>query len=169
MLKKKKSGFTLIEMIIVISLTLIVIGITSSIFMTGNKVFSDSDVNTTLQMEGQRVQEKISDVGMQAERITSVTGDSTSGEITKICINSYNEYGKHEFIIEKNNDKLLIDGNEISSNMRSLKINRDIIANKSNLEEFNSVEFNIVLSNNKGFSKAITYTVNFTVTFRNKS
>ena len=175
MLKEKKSAFTLIEMIIVISLIVIVIGITSSIFITGNKIFSDSDVNTTLQMEGQRVQEKISDIGMQAIDIESVKGDSLTGEISNIVINSYDKDGNwHQFKIEfeKEDKKISIDGNEISRNVESIKINKDIInngADESRLEKFNSIQFDIILSKNQGFSQGATYPVNFTVTFRNKS
>ena len=83
-MKKKKPGFTLIEMIIALALTVIILGIASSMFITGNKVFSDSDVKSTLQIEGQAIQEKISDIGMQATGIKSVTVDtSDTNEINR--------------------------------------------------------------------------------------
>lgn len=66
MLKKKKHAFTIMEMLIVVSLTVVVLGITTSIFMMGNKVFSDSNAKSTLQMEGQSIQEKMRNIGMQA-------------------------------------------------------------------------------------------------------
>jgi len=69
--KEKKPGFTLIETIIALALTVTVLGIASSMFITGNKVFSDSDIKSTLQIEGQAIQEKISDAGMQAFSIES--------------------------------------------------------------------------------------------------
>lgn len=73
MLKQKKLGFTLTEMIIVVALITVVLGIISSMFITGNKVFSDSDVKSTLQIEAQTVQEKISNIGMQASKIDKIT------------------------------------------------------------------------------------------------
>lgn len=73
MLKQKKLGFTLIEMIIVVALITVVLGIISSMFITGNKVFSDSDAKSTLQIEGQAIQEKISNIGMQASKIDKIT------------------------------------------------------------------------------------------------
>lgn len=46
-MNKRRTGFTLIEMIIVLALTVIILGIMGSIFTTGNKIFSDSDVKST--------------------------------------------------------------------------------------------------------------------------
>jgi len=66
MLKKKKNAFTLMEMIITLSITVIVLGITTSMFIRANKVFSDSNVKSTLQMEGQAIQERMRNIGMQA-------------------------------------------------------------------------------------------------------
>lgn len=71
-MKKKKSGFTLVEMIIVVALITIVLGIVSSMFITGNKVFSDSDVKSTLQIEAQTIQENISKIGMESINIKSI-------------------------------------------------------------------------------------------------
>lgn len=171
MSEKKKSAFTLIEMIIVISLIAIVIGITSSIFITGNRVFSKSDVNTTLQIEAQKVQERISDIGMQAESIVSVNGDSTTGEISNIVINSYDKSGIFkDFRIENNSGELKIDDSQISSNLKSIKINKDIISARDDehkLKEYKVIKFEIILAKNKGFSRGIEYPINFIVTFRN--
>lgn len=72
-MERKKPGFTLIEMIIALALTVTILGIASSMLITGNKVFSDSDIKSTLQIEGQAIQEKISDIGMQAFSIESCT------------------------------------------------------------------------------------------------
>ncbi|RII36125.1 type II secretion system protein [Clostridium chromiireducens] len=70
-MEKKKPGFTLIEMIIALALTVTILGIAGSMLVTGNKVFSDSDIRSTLQIEGQAIQEKISDIGMQAFSVES--------------------------------------------------------------------------------------------------
>ncbi|MBC2455831.1 PilW family protein [Clostridium beijerinckii] len=71
-MKKKKSGFTLIEVIIVLVLTVIVLGIICSIFITGNKVFSDSDVKSTLQMEAKNMQEELTQIGIQGISVTDI-------------------------------------------------------------------------------------------------
>ena len=72
-MKKKKQGFTLIEIIIVLAISGIVLGIIGSIFITGNKVFSDSDIKSSLQIEAQSIQEKLSDIGMEGVGIYSIT------------------------------------------------------------------------------------------------
>lgn len=62
---KKKNAFTIIELMIVLSLTALILGTILSIFINGNKIFSYSDVKTTLQMEAMNIQEKITEIGMQ--------------------------------------------------------------------------------------------------------
>lgn len=178
-MKKKRLGFTLLELIIVVALTVIILGITSSMFITGNKVFSDSDVKFTLQMEGQVIQEKISNIGMEATGIQSVNWDSAPNEINEIVINSYDENGSpYNFKIQKNDLKktykdksemyeLWIDDKLVSSNIKSIKIINDITNADGTLKNINSIEFAILLRKEKGFSDA-EQPINFTVTFRNK-
>ena len=187
-MKKKKPGFTLLEVMIALALTVTVLGITSSMFITGNKVFSDSDVKTTLQMEGQAIQEKISDICMQATGINDATVNTNqNNQMNSIQIKSYDTVGTlRNFVIEKQDSgnvykdgstiyKLLVDNKLVSSNIKSVTISDDIItaANseldiKTNLlKNINSIEFNIVLRKEKGYGD-IEQTINFRVTFRNK-
>ncbi|TFX95556.1 type II secretion system protein, partial [Escherichia coli] len=88
-MNKRRTGFTLIEMIIVLALTVIILGIMGSIFTTGNKIFSDSDVKSTLQIGAQTVQEKISNIAMQANEVESA--DIVNGEVKNLMIKSYVE------------------------------------------------------------------------------
>ena len=85
---RKKTGFTLIEMIIVMGMTVLIMGIALSVFMTGNKVFSESDIKTTLQMEAKDIQENISEICMNSSKIIlceidndNVTEEPYNGEI----------------------------------------------------------------------------------------
>lgn len=177
-MKEKKPGFTLIETIIALALTVTVLGIASSMFITGNKVFSDSDIKSTLQIEGQAIQEKISDIGMQATGIQSVTVNSN--QMNKIKISSLDKNGTlRDFEIEKRDSgkvykdgskiyELLIDGNLISSNVESVTIDDNIItANNDTIKNINSIEFNIRLRKERNYSN-IHQAINFRVAFRNK-
>lgn len=187
-MKKKKPGFTLMEMIITIALTVIILGIASSMFIAGNRVFSSSDVKTTLQIEGQAIQEKISDIGMQAtgivEPIEPYKWNSDTNEIDNILINSYyktTEAGaSYDLNIEKRDSgktykdgskiyELRIGNTPISGNVQSLKIDSGVItAYKNNtLKNINSIEFTILLRKEKGYSD-VKQTINFRVAFRNK-
>lgn len=173
-MRKKKPGFTLIEIIIVLALIVTVLEIASSMFITGNKVFSDSDIKSTLQIEGQTIQEKISDIGMQATGIKNLTVDPANpNQIDDLTISSY-IYDKegnpilHDFEI-KNEDsgkvykkghkiyKLSIDDEVISSNVESVVLDSDS----------NSIEFNISLRK-EGVYSNIEEPIDFRVAFRNK-
>ena len=165
MSEKKKSAFTLIEMIIVISLTLIVIGITSSIFITGNRVFSDSDVNTTLQIEAQQVQEKISDIGMQGISIENISDG--------IEFKSYDQDGhKKIYDIIFNAPELKVEEYDIDHYEEKKEINKIYIIS-TNVKSFsveekeNYIKFNVELFKDKSFTQEL-YQINFNINFRNK-
>lgn len=70
--RKNKKGFTLIEMIIVMMLTVLTISVVSSIFFMGNTVFSNEDNKTTLQMEKQDIEYELSKINMQAIGISEI-------------------------------------------------------------------------------------------------
>ena len=179
-MKRKKPGFTLVEMIIALALTVTILGIASSMFITGNKVFSESDVKSTLQIEGQAIQEKISDIGMQAIEIKSVNVNNVTNEINMV-ISSYGKDGnlkdfKIETIDTKKNYKdtskiyeLRINDALISSNIKSFTIDNSIItANINNtLKTINSIEFNISLRKEKAYGDT-DYMIKFKTAFRNK-
>lgn len=178
---KKKQGFTLLEIIIALTITVIILGIVSSMFIVGNKVFSDSDVKSTLQIDGQSIQEKISNIGMQATTAQAVTVDNSgTNEINDVTINSYDKDGnlktfkivKEDSGDYKNGHKkynLRINDELISSNVKNVMLDNDTIAaaNANTLKNINSIEFNIILRKEKGYSN-VEQTINFRTTFRNK-
>lgn len=73
----KMKGFTLIEMIIVIAVGAIVIGIGASIFMNGNRVTTDSDVKSDLQIECQDIQQQISNNLMCSSKIYALSSEGS--------------------------------------------------------------------------------------------
>lgn len=194
-MKKKKPGFTLIETIIALALTVTILGITSSMFITGNKVFSDSDAKSTLQIEAQAIQEQLSEIGMQATGIKSFSKND-SENIQIIQINSYykseNSDNPFYIIYDKGQSKLykydagnsidttkisreLLSNNQyklLSDNVTSIKINDKDISEESEsaLKNMDSVEFTITLSKNKNYSnKPIIYSIKVKTAFRNKN
>lgn len=170
-MKRKKKAFTLIEMIITLAITIMIIEIVSSIFITGNKVFSDSDIKSTLQIEAQKIQETISDIGMEAVNIRSVSRNELTNGLDQINIISY--YKSDEpiaYIIKKEGNDLLINDTIISTNLKSIDINDEILNcdKAEELKKFDSITFNIKLSKKKGYSDVI-YPIDFTIKFRNKN
>jgi prepilin-type N-terminal cleavage/methylation domain-containing protein len=90
----KKLGFTLIEMIIVLALTVIILVLASSIFATGSRIFSESDAKSTLQIEAQTIEEKLSKLGMESIGIESIKdefGNQTTGSGVQITEVLYSE------------------------------------------------------------------------------
>lgn len=70
---KKKKGFTLLELIIVMALVLIALSITFTMFNNMNKTNVDINIKDTLQTEAQDISQKISNSGMESSGITKVT------------------------------------------------------------------------------------------------
>jgi len=77
----KKAGFTLIEVIIVLALIVLILMLVGNIFTTGNRIFSDSDAKSTLQLQAQAIEEEISKAGMEAVGIASIQ-DEFGNQIT---------------------------------------------------------------------------------------
>lgn len=170
-MSKKKSGFTLLELIIVMALTLVILGMVFQMFNTNNRIISDVDIKSTLQKEGQAIEEKLSKIGMQASSMSCDKNDNTQ----VISIKSLNSSGEEcEFEIKKQVRELYIIEykNNDSKDKDKEKINEKLLTN--NLEkikvlskEEKSAQIEIILSKKKGYSD-VTYPVNTKFTFRNK-
>jgi competence protein ComGC len=186
-MKKKKAGFTLIEIMIVLMLTVIVIGIMTSIFSTGNRVFSDANIKSDLQIEGQSIHEIISNMGMQGLGIKEITlSDGTidfekTEDVSKkeSVMNKWNSiqeivlYGvetdesnkivKKSYTFRLKNKELSMIkqgsslGRVLSTNVENFKVN------PSNM----GVEVEINLIKKKGFEEK-KYPIKVDVLFRNK-
>lgn len=185
---RKKKGFTITELIIVVALTVVVLGIIWTMFNISNKIISDVTIKSDLQREGQAIQEKLSNVGMQAVGIDSVSKDDSKKTIT-IQINSYykSETSDNPFYFRYDykdvaNKKLYLnysgDSNNkdedyklVTDNVNSIEINgKDITTvDENTLKNVNSAEFSIKLSENKTYkNEKIDYDINVRTVFRNK-
>lgn len=99
----KKSGFTLIEMIIVLALTTVIVMLTGTIFTIGNRIFLDSDTRSTLQMDAEQIEQNISRNGLQSVRIENVEDESGNENINsdvRIVDATYEELIDHMEEIE---------------------------------------------------------------------
>ncbi|HBJ1651760.1 PilW family protein [Clostridium botulinum] len=174
MFNAKKNGFTLLELIIVMALTLVILGMVFQMLNTNTRIMSDVNVKSTLQSDGQAIQEKLSKIGMQAISI-ECNGEK---DVDLLTINSLNESGekcKFEVGKEKNENKKLYIGEYEADNddgNKSLKIKKVFTDNLKEInvlqaQDHKSAEIEIILSKKKGYSY-ITYPVNIKFTFRNK-
>lgn len=168
-MNRTKPGITILELILTLSIIITVLGIAGFMFTTGNKEFNDSDVRSTLQIEGEKIQEKISDIGLQASNIETVFPDKQSGEIDYIIIKSCVEDDgfTRYFKIQKRGKKLIVD-KDISMSF-SNSSNNEIIS--ENIDKFSitknpnnkSISFDINLKKSTGFIDTINHEINFTI------
>ena len=195
-MKKKKSGFTLLEMVIVLALAVLVIAIVNFIFLTGSRVFTDTNVKSDLHIEGQNIQQEISNSLMGAveiEEIQKADGEiidfkkseddvkknsimNTKVEIGYVIITVVEE--NESGVAEKNNYKFRVDGNTLYSEKMGIHSEKVLTTNvgkeeSTNKPEFyikvhdNSTEFYINLHKEKGQTDK-NYPIKVDVLFRNK-
>lgn len=167
---RKKKGFTVIELIIVVALTVVVLGIVWQMFGVTNKIISDVTIKSDLQREGQSIQEKLSNIGMQATEVKElVYADDVSGSIKKIKINSYDKDGNNRDIeVNLNGEILTIDGQSVSSHVKSINVNPEIIR-EDDLNNISYIDFTILLGEKKNYnSEIIENQIKVRTVFRNK-
>ncbi|EHJ01419.1 hypothetical protein CDLVIII_4927 [Clostridium sp. DL-VIII] len=198
MIKKKKNGFTLMEMIIVLAIIIIVLVITTSIFITGNKVFSESDAKSTLQIEAKDIQEELTKVGIQSVNITDIEIDGIDGndegqyvdkeysELDSSKINGIEMQGYdrdsvysndgtvsnekyYNIIYEDGELKIVYDNGEYKILSKHVNSFRIVPQDiNKSFAESSSIQFNINLHEEKAFSK-VNYPISVKITFRNKN
>ncbi len=170
-MKRKKIGFTLIEIIIVLALTVLIISIASSIFITGNKIFSNSDVKTTLQMEAKDIQEKISNICMEASDI-EINDDGTNARII-----FYDNDGEKQNNIEIKKDGANLLWTPISKDGVLLIYSQQILTTHLSFDNGFKIEYiddkkksiyiKVMLYSQESRAR-IEYPVEFSITLRNK-
>ncbi|MBN1036735.1 MULTISPECIES: prepilin-type N-terminal cleavage/methylation domain-containing protein [Clostridium] len=177
MFNTNKKGFTLVELIIVMALTLVILGMIFQMFNTNNRIMSDVDIKSTLQNEGQAIQEKLSKIGMQA---ISIECDGEN-DVKLLIINSLNESGeKCKFKIEvekkeenknENNNFYISEfksnNNETGEVLKSKRLFTDNLKKINVSQDDKSAELEIVLCKKRGYS-SIEYPLRIKFTFRNK-
>lgn len=75
-MKPKKSGFTLIELMISLALLAIILVLVNSIFIPSQKNISKTQVKSDLQLQAEQILDYINKSGMQAQKVQKIIGDS---------------------------------------------------------------------------------------------
>lgn len=118
-MKNKKKGFTIIELILAILITVIILSTILTIFIVSTKIFTNVDVKSTLQSEAQTAQEKISKVGMQAIKINKIT--LVNGNIENFGANSEKSYNQLTDLLKDVNGNDLTGTEEDSEKYLNIK------------------------------------------------
>lgn len=131
---KRSRGFTVLELILTLSLTVVVLGVVYTFFFSNSKTLTTTEINSDLQLESESIQKELLFYGTQAEGISKING---------ITITNSNKYN-YDNSASANNGKL--DVTEIK-----LKIGEDyftFLYNESNntltLKKVNEDDTNIV-------------------------
>lgn len=183
---KRKRGYTLLELIISISLILVVLGVIYTFFLSNTKTIITTELGVDLQVEAQNIQEAILKYGTESKGISKIndiklnesykelqelSNNNGKLDIKEIVFNvddknisfKYDSKNKELKLIENNNEKV------IGKNIESFKIRPiDYKMNKEgNFYETNGLEFSIILSTKKGYS-SVKSPLSIMVKFRNK-
>ncbi len=82
-MRKKARGFTVLELIITLSLTVVVLGVVYTFFLSNSKTLARTEINSDLQLESETIQKELFLYGTQAEGIS---------KLNDIIINDTNKY-----------------------------------------------------------------------------
>lgn len=180
-MRKKRRGFTLLELIITLSLMVVILGVIYTFFLASNKTLISTELGVDIQVEAQNIQDEILKYGTESKgiiRINNTTlsesnkykytevidGEDLSTSNGKLNMKEivFNIDDKEiRFIYDSNNKTLKLFENdkeikELGSNIESIKV-RAVdykMSPKGNFYETNGLEFSIVLSTKKGYINA---------------
>ena len=78
----KKVGFTLLELIVVMAVSVMIIGVIYTFFIVNQKSLSRAEINSTLQGEAATIQKEVDVIGAQGKSITSMVDATTNSTVT---------------------------------------------------------------------------------------
>lgn len=88
-MKKKSTGFTVIELVITLAITTMIIGVAYTFFFTNNKTLNTTEINSELQYEAENIEKLLLNLGTQAKNIEIVDSkesDDTSNKYSALPI-----------------------------------------------------------------------------------
>ena len=190
----KKKGFTLIEIMVVLAISVLIIGVVYTFYNTNNRALSTAEVKSTLQTEGNAIQKELLTIGTQAKGIVAIDGNigaqySDAGDVESFTLQVYDDENDHT---KTTNYIFKLTGSANKSGAKELKIYKDgaavkdVTAKSENVKSIEvkpldltsasgnpdiktasgvQVTFNLYIQ--KGFNKT-EYPVTTIVKFRNK-
>lgn len=152
-MKNKSRGFTLIEVLIVLSLTVVVLAVVFGIFNTNNKSLIETDIKSTLQSEAEDMQMNISKIGMQAKGITAAAKDVPLSDDSDKGI-AEQPYDTEGFLSVDENNKYYMDTEQVN-----LAVPNDGEAESIYKIKFKKSDKQLVLVSSSGGEKVLSRNV----------
>ena len=186
-MRKKKKAFTLLELIITLSITVVVLGTIYTFFLSNSKTIITTEINTDLQTESQKIQNQSLECGTEANSIYSLNGIEVKSnnmeysdvfkDSDKLAINEITfqiEGDKYTFSFNSSTRILTLRKNlegivELSQNVKEFQIRPLDYRMKPDgkLYDANGVEISYILNVKRGYSD-VTIPASVIVKFRNK-
>lgn len=185
----KKKGFTLIEIMVVLAISVLIIGVIYTFYNTNNRALSTAEVKSTLQTEGNAIQKELLTIGTQAKGIVAIgtgTKYSYAGDVDTFTLQVYDDENDltktTNYIFELTGSankagakqlKIYKEGNSASAtvkseNVKSIEVKPlDSAVGTTEISEASGIQVTFNLYIQKGFNKT-EYPVTTIVKFRNK-
>ena len=198
-MRKKTRGFTILELIITMSLTVIVLGVVYTFFFSNSKTLATTEINSDLQMESEGIQTELLRFGTEAEGLSEINNIKITDankykyvdlpeegklDVTKLTFKIGLEY--FSFAYESENKTLTLNKvNELGTVISdpSLRLPRDL---SKNVSEFKIRPLDYRMNENGNFKEAtgleislvlnkkkgysdVTIPISVIVKFRNKN
>lgn len=186
-MKEKKKGFTLIEVIVVLAITVMIACVIYTFYNSNNRTLTNAEAKSTLQLEGSQIQKDLLNYGTQAKSI-DVQGDiDDASKITfTVCENDdLDSSNPTNYIFELSNRhdmrgttvsdmKIYKDGTDVSkidprsTHVKSIQLKNLDSASVTNINNASSVQVTVNLYIKKGLNE-VEYPVTTIVKLRNKN
>lgn len=191
----RKKGFTLLELIITLAITVVILGVVYTFVMASNKTLTKTEINSILQEEAELIQKYLINYGTQAEDLVEINNKVINNSEDFNYENILSSEGKLELIEMKLNvedylyefsyeDKELLirkfdkDNNEIKDNEFPKSLSKNIekieirpidfrMNEKGSFKYTPGIEASMILKLKKGNVEE-TLPLSIIVKFRNK-
>ncbi|MBK1810490.1 prepilin-type N-terminal cleavage/methylation domain-containing protein [Clostridium sp. YIM B02505] len=183
-MKSKRKGFTVLELILALGITVLVLGVVYSFFLTNTRTINETQINLDLQKSGEDSLSKISKKIMEARSIVGIISDNgtpvvglTTCNIFSITFQTLQQNGNINYELRNHvltetvvNQDGTTTRTQVGQDIQSITVNS--IDNAVPLVDGHSTcrGINISISLAKNYSgRTYTYTVRTTINFRNHS
>lgn len=181
--KYKKKGFTLIEVVVVLAITVMIAGVIYTFYNSNNRTLTAAEAKSILQTEANQIQKELINIGTQA---TSVNIEGSADDVEKIKFTAHNyideskietyvfdssnansELSKsgqlHDMYIYKDGSST---GQAKSKHVKSVKI--EALDSSANINDSSNVQITVNLYIKKGLNE-YEYPITTIVKLRNKN
>lgn len=181
--KYKKKGFTLIEVVVVLAITVMIAGVIYTFYNSNNRTLTAAEAKSILQTEANQIQKELINIGTQATSV-NIEGSADDVEKIKFTAHNYTDESKIEtYVFDSSNANselsksgqlhdmyIYKDGSSTgqakSKHVKSVKI--EALDSSANINDSSNVQITVNLYIKKGLNE-YEYPITTIVKLRNKN